>query len=331
VVNSHVTVTGEFTRNTDFRIPADDLHVALEARLRERLVMLDATELALRLMGDTIFSNMIVLGAAWQKGWVPLSLQAIVRAIALNGAAVERNQRAFEIGRWAVVHADEAERVLAPYPGVVPLPATPEERIAFRDRHLALYQSQRLVRRYRRLVDQVSDPRLREAVAKGYHKVLAYKDEYEVARLLKATEVQARDEFEGDLRLTYHLAPPVLARHGPDGRPRKRAFGGWIARLFGPLAALKVLRGTPLDPFGHTAERRMERALIRQYEADMAEVLGSVRSETLDAAVALAELPLSIRGFGPVKAANAVAAERRRAELLAVIRGEGADLRQAAE
>ena len=329
VVNRHEIITGEFTRNTEFRIPTGDLELALQARLKGRLELFDATALARAVMGDTIYANMIVFGAAWQKGWVPLSLEAITRAIELNGAAVERNKRAFEIGRWAAAWPAEAARALEPV--VVEKPKSLEEEIAFRAGHLTEYQSARLARRYRRLVDGIADAKLKRAVAKGYHKLLAYKDEYEVARLLRTSEAKAREEFDGAFGMRFHLAPPLLARIGADGRPRKIAFGPWIARAFAPLAALKLLRGTVLDPFGYTAERRMERRLIAEYEADMAEVLPKLTPETLEATVALAALPLEIRGFGPVKAANAEKAARRRAELLAAIRAGGAPVRQAAE
>ncbi|MGY6411938.1 MAG: indolepyruvate ferredoxin oxidoreductase family protein [Alkalilacustris sp.] len=329
VVNDHDIVTGEFTRNTEFRIPTEDLRVALQARLKERVDLFDATELARALMGDSIFSNMMVFGAAWQRGLIPLTLEAIEGAITLNGAAAEANRRAFALGRWALLHPDQAGRVLAP--NVVEKPKTLEERIAFRERHLTEYQSGRLARRYRGLVERVADPRLREAVAVGYHKLLAYKDEYEVARLHLETAAKARAEFDGEFRVNFHLAPPFLPGRDAQGRPRKRAFGPGMLRLFRVLAALKPLRGTPLDVFGYTHERRMERRLVRQYEADMAEVLERVTPETLDAAVALAELPLTIRGFGPVKAENAANAAKRREELLAVIRAGGAPMAQAAE
>ncbi len=329
VVNAHEIITGEFTKNTEFRIPSSDLQLALKARLRERLLTFDASALAKALMGDTIFSNMIILGAAWQKGWVPLSLEAIVKAIELNGAAVERNQQAFKIGRWAAQMPEAAAQVLVP--GIVKKPRTLDQKIAFRADHLAAYQSRGLAKRYYKMVDAVSDPRVKEAVAKGYHKLLAYKDEYEVARLLRTSADKARAEFDGDLKLSYHLAPPLLARKGADGRPKKIVFGAWIGWLYGPLAWLKILRGTALDPFGYTAERKMERALIKQYEADMAEVLPKLTRETKDPIVALAELPLQIRGFGPVKEAHARAAAKRRKELLAVIRAGGSQLRQAAE
>jgi indolepyruvate ferredoxin oxidoreductase len=160
---------------------------------------------------------------------------------------------------------------------------------------------------------------------------LAYKDEYEVARLHLESAAKAQAEFEGDLRLTYHLAPPLLSRMGPDGRPVKRAFGPWIMRAFRLLARLKGLRGTRLDPFGYLPERRLERALIAQYEADMAEVLAALTPATLGVARELAELPLSIRGFGPLKEAAAKAAATRREALLATFRAGGTPQQHAAE
>ncbi len=329
VVNAHEIVTGDFTRNADFKLPADRLRLTLEARLRDRLSMFDASALAEKLLGDTIFSNMMILGAAWQRGLVPLSRDAILRAVELNGAAIEGNQRAFDLGRWAVVHPAEAADMLADK--LVALPQTTEARIEARASHLRAYQSGRYARRYTRMLDGIADEGVREAVAKGYHKLLAYKDEYEVARLLRSTRDKALQAFDGDLKLTYHLAPPMLTKTGSDGRPAKRAFGSWIERAYPLLAKGKVLRGTPFDPFGRTDERRMERALIAEYERDMAEVLPLVTDTTRDAVLALAELPLTIRGFGPVKEANARQAAKRREELLAVIRAGGTPMSQAAE
>ncbi len=329
VVNTHETITGDFTRDTNFRLPTERLRLALEARLGDGLAAFDASELARVVMGDSIYSNMMIFGAAWQKGLVPLSHTAIMRAVELNGAAVERNKRAFEIGRWAVLHPEAAGGLLEP--AVVDKPMSLDEKIAYRERHLTAYQSARLARRYRKLVDRAGDDRLREAIAKGYHKLLAYKDEYEVARLHLETAEKARAEFDGDFRMTFHLAPPLIARTGPDGRPVKRAFGPWMLRAFGILARLKWLRGTPLDPFAWSADRRTERALIKQYEADMREVLDGVTPETRDAAIALAELPLEIKGFGPVKDANAAAAAAKRADLLAAFRAGGAQRAMAAE
>ncbi len=271
VVNSHEIVTGDFTRNADFKLPADRLTVSLQARLRDRLTLFDASALAERLLGDTIFSNMMIMGAAWQNGLIPLSHEAILKAVELNGAAVEKNQRAFELGRWAVVNAAEAEAMLADT--VTKLPDTPERRVAVRVAHLTAYQSARYAERYTRRLDAIPDAEVRAAVARGYHKLLAYKDEYEVARLLRSTREKAREAFDGDLKLTYHLAPPVISQEGSDGRPKKRAFGAWIERFYPLLARGKVLRGTPFDPFGRTAERRMERELIAEYERDLDAVL----------------------------------------------------------
>ncbi len=329
VVNSHEIITGDFTRNTEFALPSDRLRLALEARLRERLDLFDASDLAKATLGDSIFSNMMILGAAWQRGLVPLTRDAIVQAIDLNGAAAEKNIRAFEIGRWAVLHPDDAARVAEPK--VIPLPKTLDEKIAFRFDHLVKYQSKRYAKRFSKLVDGAADPRLKEAVAKGYHKLLAYKDEYEVSRLHLETRAKAEEQFGGDFKMSFHLAPPMLTKTGPDGRPVKKQYGEGMLKGFGLLAKLKWLRGTLFDPFGRTEERRMERALIKQYEADMREWLPKAKPDIMDALVALAELPLQIRGFGPVKHANAANAEKRREELLAVLRSDGAGLKQAAE
>jgi len=329
VVNSHEIITGEFTRNTEFRLPTEELELSLKARLRDKVQLFDAHDLARVTMGDSIFSNMIVFGAAWQRGLVPLGYEAIAGAIELNGAAVEKNLRAFEIGRWAAAFPDDIARHIAP--DVTPMPATLEDRIAYRADHLAAYQGKRLVRRYRRMLDRIEDPTLREAVAKGYHKLLSYKDEYEVARLLLSTREKAKAEFDGDFEMRFHLAPPLLAKTGKDGRPQKRAFGPWLERPLRWMAALRRLRGTPLDPFGYTAERRMERGLIAQYEKDMQEVLPKADAAVMDALVALAQLPMDIRGFGPVKQANAEKAAKRREELLAVIGNGGTPMARAAE
>ncbi|MCB2136300.1 MAG: 2-oxoacid:acceptor oxidoreductase family protein, partial [Rhodobacteraceae bacterium] len=327
VVNAHEIITGDFTRNRDFHLPTGRLRLALEARLRDRVDFLDASALALKLLGDSIYSNMLILGAAWQKGLVPLSEAAIRQAITLNGTAVEGNLAAFDIGRWAAARpADLAEIVSEKEEK----PLSLEEKIAFRVRHLTEYQNGAYAMRYRKLVD-AAPAALRESVALGYHRLLAYKDEYEVARLHLETLKKARAEFDGNFAMSFHLAPPMLTKPGPDGRPAKRRYGAWMRHVFWVLARMKGLRGTSWDVFGRTEERRMERALIAQYEADMAEVLPNVRPRTIEAARALAELPLDIRGYGPVKAAAEAKAAKRREELLAVIRAGGTPLEAAAE
>eukprot|EP00903_Cladosiphon_okamuranus_P019854 g18248.t1 len=329
VVNSHEIITGEFTRNTDFSLPSDRLQVALQARLRDRVDLFDASELARISMGDSIFSNMMVFGAAWQRGLIPVSFDAIKQAIELNGAAVEKNLRAFDIGRWAVPYPEDAARLLTP--SVVQLPKSLDDKIAYRRDRLVEYQGKRLVKRYDKLLSGISDVRLKEAVAKGYHKLLTYKDEYEVARLLLSSREKAEAEFEGDLKISYNLAPPILGGKDANGRPKKRKFGPSAERLFRILAKLKSLRGTPLDLFGYTAERKMERALIKQYEADMKAWLPKAESVDRDALVALAELPLQIRGFGPVKRKSEQQAAKRREELLIALKQGPDALKSAAE
>ncbi|MBT0956469.1 indolepyruvate ferredoxin oxidoreductase family protein [Alphaproteobacteria bacterium KMM 3653] len=331
VVNSAEIITGEFTRNTEFRLPTERLNLQVTGKLGEDHVQFfDASALARNLLGDSIFSNMMLLGAAWQRGLVPLSEESILRAVELNGAAVEGNLRAFDLGRWAAQYPAEAARMAAPAEVTV-LPKTLEQKVAYRADLCADWGGAARKRRYLRLVERVKDDRLKEAVAKGYHKLLTYKDEYEVARLLKSTEQKAREVFDGDLKMTYHMAPPVLSGKGPGGRPKKRAFGPWVQRLFGLLAKMRPLRGTPLDVFGYSAERRMERELVTQYEADMAKVLNGLSPERMDIAVALAELPLQIKGFGPVKEANAEKAKQRRAELWEAFEAPDAGVKTAAE
>ncbi|KNG92994.1 indolepyruvate ferredoxin oxidoreductase family protein [Pseudaestuariivita atlantica] len=329
VVNSHEIVTGEFTRNTEFRIPQADLQVSLEARLRDRLDLFDATDLAKATMGDSIFSNMMVLGGAWQRGLLPLTLDAIRQAIELNGAAPEKNLRAFEIGRWAVLFPQEAQNLLEP--NVIALPKTLDERIAFRVAHLKQYQSGTYARRYAKRVAEISDPELKETVALSLHKLMAYKDEYEVARLLCQTRAKAKAAFDGKIDLTYHLAPPHKSKPGPDGRPQKVEYGARSVWTFRLLKRFKRLRGTPFDPFGYTAERRMERRLIKEYLADLRKISAHDSPATRPLIRELLALPMQIRGFGPVKAANAEKAGKRRAELWAEITSGGTVTQAAAE
>jgi indolepyruvate ferredoxin oxidoreductase len=311
------------------------LRRAIEARVgAEAVRALEATRLAERLLGDAIFANMAMLGAAWQAGLVPLSEAAILRAIELNAAAVAGNRKAFALGRWAAAEPGAAAAAIAEEtaPAEEPL----EEKVARRERHLTGYQNARLARRFRALVERAraaGGAPLAEAVAEGYFKLLSYKDEYEVARLHAETlESALAGEFEGVRRVTFHMAPPLLARRDAEGRPVKRRFGPWMLRAMKLLRHGKALRGTPLDPFGWSVERRAERRAIRGYERDMAEVLAGVTPERLDTAVALARLPLGIRGFGHVKAANAVRAAEEREALLDRFRApEPAPLAEAAE
>ncbi len=328
VVNSHEVMTGDFTRDRDFRIPSDRLSLQLEARLRDRLRLFDASAVAEALLGDSIYSNMIVLGAAWQAGGIPVAAEALREAIRLNGAAVEGNLKAFEIGR--MLHHDPA---LA---GQVLTDKTPEPAVENREDMLARlltdYQDAKLADKFRTQVARVQDPELRAAVRDSYHKVLSYKDEYAVAGMLTKTRAQAERTFDGDLKLTYHLAPPMLPGTDAEGRPMKRAMPEWVIRHLMPrLAKMKRLRGTPFDPFGYTAERRAERALITQVEADIDRIVAEEGDPAKrDILLALAKLPMEIRGFGPVKMEAMDKAAARRAELIAAL-GNPPDLARAAE
>ena len=329
VVNSHEIVTGEFTRNTEFKIPQDQLLLNMSARLKEGLSLFDASDLAQEMMGDSIFSNMMVFGAAWQHGFIPISHKAIHKAIELNGAAVEKNQRAFELGRWAAFAPGEAAEILSPK--TIALPVKVNEKLKTFDDHLRRYQSESLVKKFHRLIDGISDSGVKEAVAKGYHKLLTYKDEYEVARLHLETREKAKQAFDGVEKISYHLAPPILSKIGADGRPIKRIFGSSMEWVFPVLAKLKFLRGTLLDIFGLSSERKMERNLIRQFERDMSQVLPQLSEETRDIIVALAELPLTIRGFGPVKILNQKRAAKKRESLLSALKYPKEHLNRAAE
>ncbi len=329
VVNDHEIVTGDFTRDTEFKIPNDRLRLTLEARIKDKLVLLDATKLAADLLGDSIYSNMIVFGAAWQMGFIPLGHSALYEAITLNGAKVEQNQRAFEVGRWAAAYPEDAQKLIASK--VVALPEKGADKIAYRVDHLRAYQGNRMAKRYQKFLGMFENERLRDAVALGYHKLLTYKDEYEVARLHLTTVKKAKETFDNVDQIRFHLAPPILSGMDANGRPKKREFGPWMLRTFAILSRLKALRGTLFDPFGYTAERRMERSLIKQFESDFKSLGSSVNSVNLDLLVELALLPLSIRGFGPVKQANEEKAQKRRAEILEGIKHLKSSLQNAAE
>lgn len=316
IVNSHEIVTGEFTRDTDFFIPNDRLKLSLEARLKDAVSFFDATDLAKLTLGDSIYSNMIIFGSAWQKGMIPLSYKSIKKAIELNGASTELNLKAFEVGRWAILFPIEAEKVYKSR--VTELPKNLQERIKFRETHLKEYQSDSLAKRYIDFVSRFSGTFLEDAVAEGYHKVLAYKDEYEVARLHTNTISKLREEFDGELKITYHLAPPVLSKLGNDGRPIKKEYGYFMGNAFKVLRKMKFLRGTYFDAFGYSKERKMERALIDLYEQDLGALVNSNITNN-DAAISLARLPLQIRGFGYVKQQSYEVAMKTRLELLEIL------------
>jgi indolepyruvate ferredoxin oxidoreductase len=299
----------------------------------------DATRLATALMGDAIATNPFMLGFAYQRGLVPVSAEAILRAIELNGVAIAFNQRAFHWGRRAALDLAAVERIAAPAKAAIP--ETLAEITAHRRRHLTAYQDAAYAARYQALVDRVAaaerarlpgSDALARAVANNYAKLLAYKDEYEVARLYSDGTFRARlaGQFEGAVGLKIHLAPPLWAQRDPaTGHLKKRAYGGWVLSAFGLLAKLKFLRGTALDPFGRSAERRTERRLIAEYESRIADLVAGLTPANHATAVALASLPEGIRGFGHVKEASIARVAARQAELIAAFRDPPAENRAA--
>jgi indolepyruvate ferredoxin oxidoreductase len=330
VVNATVTPTAEFVKNPNWQLPGSDLQTDV-AESCEKSEFVAATELATALMGDAIATNMFMLGYAYQKGWVPLSGAALERAIELNGVAVEFNRKSFLWGRRAAADQERVRRIAAPAE-VIPIDQhfsrSLDELVERRARFLADYQNRSysekfkdLVERVRRVEqDRVGSTRLAEAVARGYHKLLAYKDEYEVARLHADGELRKKVEsmFEGDYKMVFHLAPPLLARVDPlTGEPRKMEFGPWIMPLFRFLKSLRFLRGTRLDPFGYSAERRMERALIGEYERTVEQLIRGLTPQNHALAVQIASVPEEMRGFGHIKKRNVEAARKKRDELLA--------------
>ncbi|WP_374241225.1 indolepyruvate ferredoxin oxidoreductase family protein [Zoogloea sp.] len=328
VVNCFETPTSEFTRNPDWAFPQDKMQAAIvEAVGQKNFDFLDAGSLATKLLGDAIATNLFLLGYAWQRGWVPVSEASLDRAIELNGAAVEMNRQAFLWGRRAAIDLAAVQREVSPAPVIRLRPESLDERIARRAEELTAYQDAAYARRYTDFVARVraaeaplGSEALTDAVARNYFKLLAYKDEYEVARLFADPAFRAGIDarFEGEYTLRFHLAPTFLARPDPDsGRIKKKVFGPWMETALRWLAKARRLRGTPFDPFGYHPERKAERALLAQYEADIGALLGGLDAEGLRRAVALARLPEDIRGFGHVKAWSMKKAAEKRAALLA--------------
>lgn len=326
LVNSHESMTAGFLHNPDLSFPAGGMRQSIEAACGQA-EFIDATDIATALLGDSIAANLFMLGFAWQRGLIPLSAAAIERAIELNGAAVEANQAAFLWGRRAAVDRGAVERLARPAQVVeLQRPQTLDELIACHAEHLSAYQDAAWAARYRRVVERVrraeaafGSERLSRNVARSLGKLMAYKDEYEVARLFSDGRFAAQlaATFEGDYRLEFHLAPPLWAPRDPlSGLPRKRRYGAWLMTAFGLLARFKRLRGTRFDPFGWTAERRGERQLIDDYETLLDELLRSLDRDNLALACELAALPLQIRGYGHVRAAQLATARAREAELL---------------
>jgi len=355
VLNTYEAMPGTFTTKPDLKFPAqkiiDAVSLALDGASPE---LVDATDLATALLGDTIAANLFMLGYAWQKGWVPVGHDALMRAIELNGAAIEMNKAAFNWGRMGAHDSARVRAAAGVKPhlpsGAIPLalPTRPvtapvvtgadalddaslsgglDERIARRIAFLTDYQNAAYARRYADLVETVrkaeaartpGQTALTEAVARYAFKLMAYKDEYEVARLYTSGDFERRirDTFDGDYKLHFHLAPPLLAKKDAEGHLRKAEYGPWVFKAFRVLARFKGLRGSVLDPFGRTAERRMERRLIEDYYRQVDELLAGLDRDNHALAVDIASVPELIRGYGHVKERHLADALKRQDDLL---------------
>ena len=348
VINTAEVLPGEFTRNTEFSLPTERLKRAITAAAgRDRTHFLDAARLATALLGHSIGANMFLVGYAYQIGALPLSAAAIEHALELNGEAVAMNIAAFRWGRRAAADLKAVEANVPRPEAIDParrLSQSFDEIVARRVAFLTDYQNAAYAARYQALVDKAQAVEVAkapgksgfaEAVARYLFKLMAYKDEYEVARLYTepSFERQVRNELGGEqLRYHVHLAPPLFARKDKiTGVPRKITFGPWMFQVFHLLAKLKFLRGTVFDPFGYTVERQTERALVRDYEALLDEIFAKLKPDNHHLAVGLAAIPDKIRGFGHIKQRNLKTAKADESALLEQFRASPTPLLKAAE
>jgi indolepyruvate ferredoxin oxidoreductase len=329
-LNSNSTPTAGFVKNADWVNPGEQCLLDIAQVVgAEHLGTFDADALAVQLLGDAIYTNPMMLGYAWQKGWIPLQRASLMRAIELNAVAVDNNRTAFGWGCRAAVDPVAVQRLLQPAQVIAFTPRrkanqeTLEAMVQFRVDYLTQYQNAAYAQQYREFVEKVGATEtalgaggtlpLSEAVARYLFKLMAYKDEYEVARLHSdadfAAQVQAR--FEGEYQLNYHLAPPLFAKRNEKGELQKQQFGAWMGRTLRLLAHLKFLRGTAFDVFGRSQERQAERALIAEYRSDIEAMLPTLNANNRDAAAAFARVPEQIRGFGHVKARHLEAARQQ--------------------
>jgi indolepyruvate ferredoxin oxidoreductase len=329
IVNLHEQPPGTFAQNPDWQYPAAEVRALIEESVGAGAAdFIDATRLATALMGDSIAANLFMLGYAWQRGRIPLQQESLLRAIELNGVAVASNKKSFLWGRRAAVDLARVQRTAAPAQAVVvQMPQSLDSIVARRTAFLTDYQNAAYAARYTQLVEQVRaretalglGSKLSTAVARYYFKLMAYKDEYEVARLYTDGRFaeQLKQQFEGDFTVKFNLAPPLFAKKDAQGRLLKAEFGSWMWGALRLLARLKGLRGSALDVFGHTGERRTERALIAEYRDMIAALLAQLNADNHAAAVELATLPEKVRGYGHVKEKAVATFRADKARLLA--------------
>ncbi len=334
VINGYMQPVAAFVLNGDMDLGAESMMKSIrDAAGEEASTFVDGTGLATAILGDSIATNLFMLGYAWQKGLVPLSLEALMRAIELNGVAVESSKRTFDWGRLAAHNLKAVQAAAKPTLRIEKQVArTLTDIVAKRVELLTAYQDKAYAERYRTFVDKVAGAEkdkargrsgLAETVAKSLYKLMAYKDEYEVGRLYSDGDFLKKlgAQFEGDYKLTFHLAPPLFADRDPTtGELKKREYGGWVMPLFRLLASMKHLRGGKLDVFGYTSERRMERRLIGEYQATVETLLATLDQNNHALALQIAALPETMRGFGHVKDKNVKTAKEREASLLQAYR-----------
>ncbi|HEX9173265.1 MAG TPA: indolepyruvate ferredoxin oxidoreductase family protein [Telluria sp.] len=331
VINLHEQPPGTFAQDADWQYPAAEVRALISESVGAPAIdgadFIDATKLATALMGDSIAANLFMLGYAWQKGRIPLTEAALLRAIELNGVAVASNKKSFLWGRRAAFDLKRVENVATPAQAiVVQMPQSLENVIKKRVESLTAYQDRAYAAGYEELVTRVRvaesaqglGNKLSLAVAKYYYKLLAYKDEYEVARLYTDGRFleQVKSQFEGDVKLKFNLAPPLFAKKDAKGHLVKQEFGSWMMGAFKLLAKMKGLRGGALDVFGYTAERKMERALIGEYRQLVESLLPGLSAANHATAIELANLPEHIRGYGHVKEKGVEAYRVKKAALL---------------
>ena len=327
-LNTHNTPTAAFVHNPNWQFPEASCEAAILAAVgQEGVGMFDAEHIATQALGDSIYTNPLILGYAWQKGRVPLSLAALMRAMELNGVQVDNNKAAFEWGRQCAANLQQVQSMFAAQQ-VIQLVKKPslEELVAKRVAFLTDYQDAAYAADYQAFVNKVhaaearlgTSTRMSQAVARYLFKLMAYKDEYEVARLHTSQEFTDKiaNMFEGDYKIVHHLAPPLTAAKNDKGELVKKAYGPWMRKAFGLMASMKGLRGGALDIFGRTEERKMERALIQEYRACIEELLRGLNADNLTLAVEIASIPEDIRGYGHVKERHLVSARAKWQALL---------------